>query len=307
MMYFFLIFLVREKNSVELHLLVLLKFLGSNGNEATISKLGMFFQISKGSFRNTLKRAVSVLLKHLRDAVFWPEADERKEISLRIKSQYKFPNCVGIIDGTLFPLELKPKKNGEDYFCRKSCYAVHALITCDDTARIRDIVIGWPGSVHDNRVWTTSLLYNNRDTNFGTKEYLLGDSAFQESDNMVPAFKKPRGAAFLRSREFFNTQLAKPRVRSEHTIGILKGRFQYLKRIRVLISKKRDMIKIVDYVNCASILHNWLIHDPIPSSWIDEEDEEDDYVNNHNENNTDGSDSRRNHLLGYILEKFNFY
>lgn len=181
----------RKKFTIELHLLVLLKYLGSNGNEASISKLGMFFHISKGAFKNCLKRIVSVLLKNLDDAVFWPEADERKEISTRIKSKYKFPNCVGLIDGTLFPLELKPTKNGEDYFCRKSCYAVHALITCDDTARIQDLVIGWPGSVHDNRVWTTSCLYSNRFTKFGTKEYLLGDSAFQESLHMVPAFKKP--------------------------------------------------------------------------------------------------------------------
>jgi len=42
----------RKRGSSELHLLVLLKFLGSNGNEATASKLGQFFEMSKGSFLN---------------------------------------------------------------------------------------------------------------------------------------------------------------------------------------------------------------------------------------------------------------
>ena len=97
------------------------------------------------------------------------------------------------------------------------------MISCDDIARIRDIVIGWPGSVHGNCVWTTSLLFSKQQNNFGPKEYMLGDSAFEPSDIMVAAYKKPQGAAFLQSREFFNTLLAKPRVKSEHCIGILKG------------------------------------------------------------------------------------
>eukprot|EP00979_Chaetoceros_neogracilis_P011635 scaffold2927_cov268-Chaetoceros_neogracile.AAC.40 len=184
----------RKRGSSELHLLVLLKFLGSNGNEATPSKLGQFFKMSKGSFLIYRDRMVVVLLKHLDDTVFWPEADERKEIAKRIEKKYLFPNCVGFPDGTLLPLEVKPNLSGEDYFSRKSCYAVNALITCDDRCRIRDVVIGWPGSVHDNRVWKTSALYAKRESCFSPKEYLLGDSAFGASRVMVPAFKKPRGA-----------------------------------------------------------------------------------------------------------------
>ena len=66
----------RNKGLSELHLLVLLKFLGCNGNEATSSKLGQFFKMSKGSFLNYRDQMVVVLLKHLDDTVFWPEADE---------------------------------------------------------------------------------------------------------------------------------------------------------------------------------------------------------------------------------------
>jgi len=198
----------RKRGSPELHLLVLLKFLGSNGNEATASKLGQFFKMSKGSFLNYRDRMVVVLLKHLDDTVFWPEADERKEIAKRIEDKFMFPNCVGFPDGTLLPLELKPQLGGEDYFSRKSCYAVNALITCDDIGRVRDVVIGWPGSVHDNRVWRTSVMYAKRESYFSPNEYLLGDSAFGASRVMIPAFKKPRGANFPREREVFNTCLA---------------------------------------------------------------------------------------------------
>ncbi len=118
----------------------------------------------------------------------------KKEISDYIHREYGFVNCVGIIDGTLFPLELKPQLNSEDYYTRKGGYATHSLIVCDHLARIRWIKLGWPGSVHDNRVWMNCELQTNQSAFFNHKEYILGDSAFKVSDVMIPAFKKPFGA-----------------------------------------------------------------------------------------------------------------
>ena len=208
---------------------------------------------------------------------------------------------------------MKPNLSGEDYFCRKSCYSVNALITCDDFCRIRDVVIGWPGSVHDNRVWRTSALYAKRESSFSTKEYLLGDSAFGASRVMIPAFKKPRGAHFSRIHEVFNTHLAKPRVKAEHCIGIFKGRFQYFKRMRVLINSKKDLKRIVGQFQCACVLHNWLLSEPDCLDWIesesDSESDSDDDDSDNNANNiivdTAEGTARRTSLLAYIMEEIN--
>jgi hypothetical protein len=107
------------QGSAELHFLALLKFLGSNGNEATPSKMGRLLKISKGTFINYVARMVQLLLLHLDDSVFWPNDDERMRISARIKEKYRFPDCLGFIDGTVLPLETKPNKNGEDYFAAR--------------------------------------------------------------------------------------------------------------------------------------------------------------------------------------------
>ena len=107
-------------------------------------------------------------------------------------------------------------------------YAVHSLITCDDVGRICNAVIGWPGSVHDNRVWKNSELLRNAFSEtighdfFSENEYLLGDSAFQASRIMIPAFKKVRGGLLSGRKERFNTFLAKIRICSEHCIGLFK-------------------------------------------------------------------------------------
>jgi len=97
----------RMKGSSELHLLVLLKFLGSNSNEAINSKLAQFFKMSKGCLINYLDTMVRVMLEHYDSSVFWQEADERRDIAQRTGNRYMFPNCVGFPDRTLLPLKVQ--------------------------------------------------------------------------------------------------------------------------------------------------------------------------------------------------------
>ena len=187
------------RGNAALHLMILLKTLGSSGNANTWSKLALFFGLGKGSVGVYLRRATRALIKLRSSTVTWSNQEERKEIARRIQDKYGFVNCVGMTDRTLFPLEFKPTANGEDYYCRKGMYAVNAVITCDDLARVRDIVVGWPGSVHDNRVWSNSPLHLDSSVYFKRNEYVLGDSAFQASAVMIPAFKKPPGRNWTRT------------------------------------------------------------------------------------------------------------
>ena len=67
------------------------------------------------------------------------------------------------------------------------------------------------------------------------------------------------------------------------------------------------MQKIIDYVYCAAILHNWLIEDPIPIDWIEEPLEEDEDANTLLVPDQINKDTRRNIMLGYMLEKYNYF
>ncbi|OWZ22005.1 hypothetical protein PHMEG_0003349 [Phytophthora megakarya] len=124
-----------------LHVLILLKFLGSFGYENTSPKLAHFFGIGKGSVKNYVWRACHALLKLRDSTITWPDNEERQMIAARIQEKYAFVNCIGLVDGTLLLLEFKPKRNGEDYFSRKGGYSLNALVICDDVARIRALWI----------------------------------------------------------------------------------------------------------------------------------------------------------------------
>lgn len=77
---------------------------------------------------------------------------------------------------------------------------------------------------------------------------------------MVSAFTSPPGASLFGDKRHFNSCLSKARVISEHTIGLLKGRFPWLRSIRKVITEDpntlRDILSIVD---AAVILHNFLV------------------------------------------------
>jgi hypothetical protein len=71
----------------------------------------------------------------------------------------------------------------------------------------------------------------------------MGDSAFVNTWFLVSAFKKPRGSTLPCECKLFNDALKNPRVISEHTIGILKGRFLWLQGIWHLITDDPNDMK----------------------------------------------------------------
>jgi hypothetical protein len=77
---------------------------------------------------------------------------------------------------------------------------------------------------------------------------------------MVSAFKKPKGEEIPKQHEKFNEKLAQLRAISEHTIGILKGRFPWLRSIRFKIKEDEQTIRnILKMLKATIVVHNILI------------------------------------------------
>lgn len=73
---------------------------------------------------------------------------------------------------------------------------------------------------------------------------------------MITPFKSP--ATNLPENQVFNKFLAKSRVRNEHTIGILKGRWASLNELRIAINKREDAEHAVGWIMTCCLLHNML-------------------------------------------------
>jgi hypothetical protein len=156
------------------------------------------------------------------------------------------------------------------------------MVVCYDRKCVTYYNTGWPGSTHDNRVFLNSQLFKNREEYFLFGEYLLGDSAYSCSSVMVQSFKKVPGQAVLPlDKENFNTLLAQVRIASEHCIGILKGRFQYMKQNNIKLKQSAKEVKeLVDLIGTCIAIHNLLINydeDDIPAEWYSQMEEEIDW------------------------------
>lgn len=269
----------RKQVPASYQLLVLLKFLGTEGTGSSSPDLRNVFGIGRGTTQKYRDRALKAIRRLKSKVVTWPDDDECKIIAERIFKEYDFPNCVGIIDGTLFPLAFEPEtEDAPDYKGRKYQYSLTCLIVCDDQCLIQYYLAGWPGCAHDERVFRNSKLYREAQRHFSLLQYILGDSAFENLWFIVSSYRRPRGATLPREEEVFNDAMKKLRVISEHTIGILKGRFPYLRQIRTIIKDDRKSMKrILAYIEGAIILHNLLVQrdDEIPDDWIDEDDRSD--------------------------------
>ncbi len=265
----------RKRKACYKQLLVFLHRAGQEGSGANCIAIANFFKIGKGSVTLYVSNVVKAINSLHSDYLRWPMEDARRDIGTRIAVDFGFRLMVGIIDGTLVFLDQCPLENGEAYFSRKQLYALTFLVVCDDQRNILYVYGGYPGSTHDNRMWKECSLFRNRDMFFSRGEYLAGDAAFSKSNVMVQTFKRVARRALTSIQEFFNYKLSSVRVISEHTIGILKGRFPCLKKINIKVKDGEDVKKICDMFKACSIIHNIFNQDKennnlVPQEWYDE-------------------------------------
>ncbi|KNZ57232.1 uncharacterized protein VP01_2204g4 [Puccinia sorghi] len=116
-------------------------------------------------------------------------------------------------------------------------YGLATLIVCNKEKQIIYYLTGWPGCR----------------TLFSPGQYLLADSPTESN---------------LR----FNQYLASLRVCNKHCIGILKGRFQLLRGLRLELTSVKSMGRITQWVGACLILHKYILHDKPPSIFMADED-----------------------------------
>ena len=113
----------------------------------------------------------------------------------------------------------------------------------------------------------------------------------------------------LLQKNFFNTQIGRLRVKSEHCIGILKNRFPAVRRNNIRVRGKGDIKRLLQLVDCPAILHNILLDvgDEVPDEYLQDIDSghywmsEDDGEEDSNTNKGIEYD-RRNAAFDTILE-----
>ena len=107
-----------HQQKVEAQLMTFLAFIGHEGGNGHFSR--SLYDTSYGTHYLYCDRVAEALCSLRKSAVFWPDTEEREEIASRMKKKFNFSKCVGMGDGTLFPLQCSPSTDDAyDYSGRK--------------------------------------------------------------------------------------------------------------------------------------------------------------------------------------------
>ena len=89
----------------------------------------------------------------------FPCGDSLKSVVDGFEQKWGYPRCAGAIDGSHIPISV-PVECQSDYYNRTGWYSIVVQAVVDHQYLIRDVCIGWPGSVHDARIFANSQIYN---------------------------------------------------------------------------------------------------------------------------------------------------
>ena len=148
----------------------------------------------------------------------------------------------------------------------------------DANYRFLDMCVGWPGSVHDARVFVHSALYNEIENNrilpnqtitiSGTHIplYMIGDSAYPLKSWLMKPF--PHNTELTAQRRNYNYRVCRARIVTEIAYGRLKARWR-----RLLKRNDMNIDNIPHVITAACVLHNMceVHHEQFNDAWLQTE------------------------------------
>lgn len=210
------------------------------------------FNITISTLFRVIKRLTLCLSNLSRQIIKWPTEEEKVWISQQFTNK-RFPGVIGVIDGTHVKIDQTPN-DADSYLNRKKYYSIQAQIVCDNQKKIRDIFVGYPGSVHDSRVYRTSPLSQTLAEKCGNDYFILGDSGYPCERHLITPFKNHGN--LTRAQIEFNSRLSGNRYIVEHCFGHLKQKFRQLYHVKL-----RKIETVVHFIRACCVLHNLSLDD----------------------------------------------
>ncbi|XP_012542720.3 LOW QUALITY PROTEIN: putative nuclease HARBI1 [Monomorium pharaonis] len=236
----------RSNITAEKHILCFLWFVGHES--ASYRDVADRFGITISTLYHIIIRVTDFIMLLAPNVIKYPTLAEKEETATFYRERKGFPGIIGAIDGSHIRID-KPIEDPESYVNRKQYFSLHIQGTVNHKMQFIDVFIGYPGSVHDARVFKNSPLRNNLRELCADNYILLGDSAYPCLKELIVPYRD--NGHLSRAQRIFNQKLSSCRVIIENAFGCLKQRFRQLYHFKL-----RDIVRMVRVIHACCVLHN---------------------------------------------------
>ena len=159
---------------------------------------------------------------------------------------------IAAIDGTHIDIP-GPGNFRDAYINRSGRPSMQLQVACNKELLFLDVFTGWPGSVHDARVYKNSplgvkLVAEGLPVGF----HLIGDSAYALAEHLMVPFRNNGHLDAVHKK--FNKAHSSTRVEVERSIGLRKGKWRKLKYLDM-----QNVDDMPEIITAACVLHNFVI------------------------------------------------
>ena len=231
------------------------------GHGNSYKSIGPVFNVGKSTAIEATQDVINGLYDLRNEWIKFPlTTAETAAIIETFENHSDLPNIAGAIDGSHVRILAPSGDSAVDYFSRYQQHDFIIQAVVDGKKMFMDFSCGYPGSMHDGRVFRRSTIYRKAEAKEILTEptvlingqtigpYLVGDSAYPSNAYLIKPY--PEGTRDPDEKKI-NKELSKARVNVECAFGILKNRWRLL--IKRLDSGLEFAVKCA--IACA-VLHN---------------------------------------------------